>query len=75
MSIPDRLLLPASAESFDVLVLRARSEFMEMPGLKLTASQAARLWHLDGEACRRVLSALEEAHFLVRSSADAYGRP
>ena len=26
---------------------RIRAEFREMPGLKLTAAQATRLWHLD----------------------------
>jgi len=45
---------------------RARAEFMEMPGLQLTARQAARLWACDQALCEAVLSALVEARFLVR---------
>jgi hypothetical protein len=44
---------------------RARAEFLEMPGLKLTTAQAAKLWSLDLEVCRTVLSELVESHFLT----------
>jgi hypothetical protein len=33
-------------------------EFREMPGLKLTVAQAARLFSLDAARCERVLVAL-----------------
>ena len=46
------------------LVERARNEFMEMPGLRLTVPQAARLWGLDTPACQRVISALVGTDFL-----------
>ncbi len=74
MTTPDGLLPPLPGEPFDELLTRARAEFLEMPGLKLTAHQAEQLWALDGDACRRVLAALEEAHFLVKSSTNAYVR-
>lgn len=37
---------------------RVASEFREMPGLRITAAQAARLFSLDAGQCRRVLDAL-----------------
>src|SRR5437867_4466585 len=33
--------------SFDLLLIRIRAEYREMPGLKLTLPQARRLWQLD----------------------------
>ena len=46
------------------LVERVRSEFMEMPDLRLTPAQAARLWGMDDAACQRVISALVRLEFL-----------
>jgi hypothetical protein len=46
------------------LVERVRSEFIEMPGLRLTPSQAARLWGMDDALCQRVISALVRSAFL-----------
>jgi hypothetical protein len=40
------------------LLQRIRGEFMEMPGLKLTTAQAARLWHLDPASSREFLDML-----------------
>ena len=37
---------------------RIRGEFREMPGLKLTIAQAARLWHLDPASSREYLDML-----------------
>jgi hypothetical protein len=56
--------LVASA-AFAEAITRARAEYLEMPGLKLTAAQAARLWSTDAALCSRVLSALVEARFLA----------
>ena len=41
-----------------VLHVRVRAEFMEMPGLKLTIPQAARLFALDARRCEQVLDRL-----------------
>jgi hypothetical protein len=37
---------------------RIRAEFREMPGLKLTAAQATRLWHLDPNHSEALLNTL-----------------
>jgi hypothetical protein len=52
---------PVSAQS-DELDLHARvsAEFREMPGLKLTLAQAARLFSIDSTRCERVFGALVE---------------
>jgi len=46
------------------VVERVRGEFNEMPGLRLTPEQAARLWGLDARACGDVLKALVASSFL-----------
>src|SRR5262245_10212465 len=46
---------------------RIRMEYTEMPDLKLTPSQARRLWNLSQEACERALSTLVAAGFLQQS--------
>ena len=43
---------------------RVRGEFNEMPGLRLTPEQAARLWNIDPRACAEVLTRLVAASFL-----------
>jgi hypothetical protein len=43
---------------------RVRGEFNEMPGLRLTPEQAARLWNLEQRACGEVLHRLVAASFL-----------
>ena len=47
---------------------RVRGEFNEMPGLRLTPEQAARLWDMDSRACAEVLGRLVAASFLRWSS-------
>lgn len=48
-------------------VRRAQSDFLEMPGLRLTLPQAARLWAYDVLFCSKVLATLVQNRFLVRS--------
>jgi hypothetical protein len=50
------------------LVDRVRGEFNEMPGLRLTRDQAARLWNMDTAACEEVLNRLVASSFLRWSS-------
>ena len=45
---------------------RIQGEFVEMPGLCLTAAQAQRLWNLDRDFCDKLLDALVEAKFLAQ---------
>ena len=56
------------------LVGRIRSEFLEMPGLRLTVLQASRLWGLDEESCRRVIDVLIGTSFLRWSAAGTIAR-
>jgi hypothetical protein len=46
------------------LVTRIRSEFMEMPGLRLTLAQASRLWGLEESTCASVVEVLIRTDFL-----------
>jgi hypothetical protein len=57
-----------SSDAFLQAVRRAKAEFLEMPGLRLTAAQAARLWSVDSTLCGQVLSALVESRFLAETS-------
>jgi hypothetical protein len=40
------------------LHVRIRAEYLEMPGMRLTVSQASRLFNLEPASCTRVLEAL-----------------
>lgn len=51
---------------------RVEAEYREMPGLKLTVTQAARLWALDAAESRQVLDSLVEAGILGRARDGAY---
>ena len=60
--------------SFDEILHRARGEFLEMPGLRLTVQQARRLWNLETTICETLLSSLVESRFLVRLQDGAFVR-
>jgi hypothetical protein len=51
--------------SFEAVVDRVRSEFIEMPGMQLTLPQATRLWNLGLDDCRSVIDTLVDAGFLA----------
>jgi hypothetical protein len=71
----ERQNLPrVSSPGMSTLVVRVQSEYLEMPGLKLTEPQARRLWALDGNTCRLVLTTLIERGFLKRSPHGYYVR-
>lgn len=53
---------------------RIRSEFMEMPGLRLTMAQAVRLWGLDMPVCRDVIDVLVRSEFLRWTPAGTLAR-
>ena len=56
------------------LVNRIKSEFIEMPGLRLRVEQAERLWNMDRTSCELLLKALVDAKFLDYGDDRAYGR-
>ncbi len=51
---------------------RVRGEYLEMPGLKLTVSQAQRLWSMDRPMCERLLTSLVRSNFLTRTRDGAF---
>jgi hypothetical protein len=53
---------------------RIGSEYREMPDLKLTPPQAARLWGLDNATAERVLNQLCDSRLLSRTVDGAYRR-
>jgi hypothetical protein len=53
-----------STSTDDNLLRRARGEYREMPGLRLTLDQAMRLWDLDRRTCVRLLDSLVASHYL-----------
>lgn len=61
-------------DGLTALLRRARSEFIEMPGLRLTTMQAARLWSLDQQTSEYILQSLMTAGFLLKSRSGAYLR-
>lgn len=62
----------ASSTPPPALLARIRSEYMEMPGLRLTLLQARRLWTIDALTCAGALAALESSGFLARTRDGAY---
>jgi hypothetical protein len=60
-------MTPATRAIPDELFRRIQSEFLEMPGLRLTPPQASRLWGLDRDLCGLLLARLVDAKFLMRT--------
>ena len=58
----------------DRLLRRVYSEFIEMPGLRLTCAQAQRLLGIDEVTCRSLLDSLVNAKFLCRPTEGVYAR-
>lgn len=55
-----------------VLTNRIRAEYREMPGLRLTAQQAGRLWGLEPAHCQMLLDALVTSGYLRRTAQEAF---
>ena len=55
--------------------IRIRAEFEEMPCLRLTVAQAARLFGLSVAECRRALAGLLRTRFLMRDANGQFYRP
>ena len=65
-SVPARVAERRDLASRGALVRRIHSEFLEMPGLRINAAQAQRLWGLEPTVCEIILAALQEEGFLKR---------
>ena len=61
-------------ELSDVILQRICGEFLEMPGMRSTPSQAQRLWGLDERTCLLLLEHLVDTKFLCRSVQGHYRR-
>ena len=66
--------MPIEPIPTEVLLSRIRSEFLEMPGLRLSEDQARRMWGLDAASCAALLAALVAANFLFQTRDGAYMR-
>jgi hypothetical protein len=53
---------------------RLRTEFLEMPGLRLTSAQVQRLCGIERTICQLVLDSLVDAKFLCMKTDGAYAR-
>ncbi len=53
---------------------RIRMDYLEMPELRVTETQARRLWGLDANVSTAVLNLLVNARFLCRAPDGAYVR-
>lgn len=73
MSGPERPRSLAPAPTNELLGT-LRREFEELPTLRLTTSQATRLWSLDRTTCQCALNMLVDAHFLARDQTGRYVR-
>jgi hypothetical protein len=71
---PETSAYDPAEETFATALRRAKAEFLEMPGLRLTLAQAQRLWALDRTLCNAVLAALVETRFLVQSGKASFIR-
>ena len=58
----------------EALLQRMYSEFLEMPGLRLTCQQAQRLWGLDERTCAELLEFLVDVKFLHQPGHGMYTR-
>jgi len=58
----------------DPLLNRIRSEFLEMPGQRLTRQQATRLYGVEETQCRQALDRLVDARFLCVTPDGTYAR-
>jgi hypothetical protein len=56
------------------LLQRIRAEYLEMPGLRLTAEQVQRLCGIERTMCQIVLDTLVETNFLRLKSDGTYAR-
>ena len=73
MESPDMQIV-SSDQATELLLYRIRGEFLEMPGLRLTQEQAARLWNMDAAVCAAALMRLVADRFLMRTRHGAYVR-
>ena len=68
----ERTVATDAISNVDFLVARVRSEYAEMPGLRITLAQACRLWQLDVSMCEMLLDQLVREGFLHQTNSGFY---
>jgi len=68
---PDEEIMEATGHVRDAL-LRIRTEYIEMPDLKLTGRQVQRLWNLPHDISEAALGSLIRDGFLMQAANGAY---
>jgi hypothetical protein len=58
----------------DEILMLAREDFNEMPGLTMSVAEAQRSWGLEAHLCLAILESLEETGFLRRTRDGAFVR-
>jgi len=66
------MVMTAVRTLVDCDVRRIEAEYLDVPGLKLTAAQASRFWQFDPERSEALLEALVEAGALYRARDGSY---
>jgi hypothetical protein len=64
----------SSMTASESLLRRIRGEFLQSPGLRLTAWQFQRLWNLDSDECRVIIKHLVDMRFLRETSDGTFVR-
>jgi len=62
-------------ERLEHLIARTRSEYMEMPGQRLSVIEAGRLWGIEQNLAETILQALVDEGFLKTGADGKFGRP
>ena len=70
----DTLVFNSVSQQEQVLSDRIRAEYHEMPGMKLTLSQAAKLFNVERTQCARLLAGLVQVGALA-SREGTFGLP
>jgi hypothetical protein len=71
----DRQRAASSGRPLQSGIERIRAEYQEMPGLRLTPDQVARLCGVERSSCEQLLEALVDTRYLERSTDGRYARP
>ena len=64
----------ARSSPLEELLQQVRAEYRDKPSLRLTPSQAQRLFGLEPSTCVAMLEALQKEHFLFRTSDGLFQR-
>jgi hypothetical protein len=62
-------------ERLEHLIAHTRSEYMEMPGQRLSVIEAGRLWGIEQNLAETILQALVDEGFLKTGADGKFGRP